>query len=471
MNPISTRSVRKCFLWSCIAACCAFSVNAAEIVLTEPPAAELHCVVMPSAVVDVASGVSGRVETIEVGRGDTVRAGQRVAALESGVEQANLVLAKTRAELETGIHLRRARLAFEERKVKRTDKLHTRKVVSEHEQDEAETDARLAAWQLRQAVDDQYLARLELARAEEVLKRRSVESPIDGVVVERFKWPGEYVEEEPILRVARLDPLWIEVVAPVALHGEVQKNMLAEVMAETEGGKPREARVIVVDPMGDAASGTFRVRLELPNPDHSLLGGVKCKARFPAPARYAPATPDEKVAVAEPAATQPAFVPEPPPPEPAVLQVAPQEPVHVRQNAQKEVPNGFIVLTPPALRDERRELTRALRDAGVNDLLVMGRGPYSGRISLGTYDSRHMAERRRSDLSRLGFEADVVLRTSTISRVQADSGPSVVEEQSGGDKQQRREAALRAGDCPMTGPERLINCVGHQTVTSRDISG
>ena len=156
-------------------------------------------------------------------------------------------------------------------------------------------------------MDDQYLARLELARAEEVLKRRLVESPIDGVVVERFKWPGEYVEEEPILRVARLDPLWIEVVAPVALHGEVQKNMLAEVMAETEGGKPREARVIVVDPMGDAASGTFRVRLELPNPDHSLLGGVKCKARFPKPARYAPVSADEKVAVAEPAATQPAF--------------------------------------------------------------------------------------------------------------------------------------------------------------------
>ncbi|MFB3111528.1 MAG: efflux RND transporter periplasmic adaptor subunit, partial [Gemmatimonadales bacterium] len=30
----------------------------------------------------------------------------------------------------------------------------------------------------------------------------------------------------------------------------------------------------------DSASGTFGVRLELPNPDHSIPGGVHCQIQF-----------------------------------------------------------------------------------------------------------------------------------------------------------------------------------------------
>ena len=40
------------------------------------------------------------------------------------------------------------------------------------------------------------------------------------------------------------------------------------------------ARVTVVDRVVDAASGTFGVRLELPNPDYRLPAGLKCKVRF-----------------------------------------------------------------------------------------------------------------------------------------------------------------------------------------------
>ena len=376
-------------------------VQAADVaVKEETPVQDLHCVVMPSAVADVASGVGGRVKTIQVERGDVVRSGQIVAALESGVEQANLVLAKKRAELKTNIHLRQARLEFEQRKVERTDKLHTQQVVSEHIQDEVETDAILAGWQLRQAIDDQSLAKLELARAQEVLSRRSVESPIDGVVVERFKWPGEYVEDEPILRVARLDPLWIEVVAPVSLYGEVSKNMMAEVVAETENGQPREARVVVVDPMADAASGTFRVRLELPNPDHTMLAGIKCNARFPKPARYAPESPDKKLAASKTADAKPAINVESPVPNRDVIQSTSQESVSVKGTSGR-----YIVLTPPLSSDqERLKLTSRLRDTKINDFQFVGS---LRRISFGVFKSTETAERRKSQLSVLGFETDV----------------------------------------------------------------
>jgi len=390
---------------SCLLAALLPAIASAE----EPQSArELHCVVMPSAVVDVASGVSGRVDAIYVERGDAVRAGQVVAALESGVELANLELAKARAGLEADVRLRQARLAFEERKLDRTDRLRSNRVVSAHEQDEAKTEAVLAQWQLRQAIDDRYLAGLELARAAEMLKRRSVESPIDGVVVDRFKWPGEYVEEEPVLRVARLDPLWVEVVAPVTMHGEVERNMLAEVFIETATAQLHEARVTVIDPMGDAASGTFRVRLELPNPDHRLLGGTKCKARFPTPARYAPETMEDPAREATPAAPWRDIER---PHGAASADLSPADGAAIVVTRGEEKAESYIVATPVlGSAAERRRVVSKLKDAGVRDFHALTKGPFAGRISLGVYNPLHLAEQRRAELAALGFEAEVLAR-------------------------------------------------------------
>lgn len=415
----------KPYLWGCLLALTASAANGADMPPEDPPVSELHCVVMPSAVVDVASGVSGRVDEVNVERGDRVEAGQLVAALDSGVEQANLVLARARAELEADIHLRQVRLDFEERNRQRTERLHSNRVVSARERDEAKTDAVLASWQLRQAIDNQHLAQLELDRAEQVLKRRQVHSPIGGVVVERFKWPGEYVEEDAIVRVARLDPLWVEVVVPVALNGKISKNMLAEVITETDSDQYHEARVTVIDPMGDAASGTFRVRLELPNPDLALFGGVKCKARFPEPARFLP-EPESPVETPHPSVpAEPLPSQDPGAGQQSVsVDATPADEPLPRPLAADQASNGFIVLTPSLdSRDESRALRARLRDAGVRDFLTMGKGPYAGRISLGVYDRQHMAERRVSQLSRLGFETYAVPRQSGEVRLQANVRP------------------------------------------------
>ena len=41
-----------------------------------------------------------------------------------------------------------------------------------------------------------------------------------------------------------------------------------------------EAKVTIVDKVVDAASGTFGVRLEMPNPEHRITPGLKCKVIF-----------------------------------------------------------------------------------------------------------------------------------------------------------------------------------------------
>jgi multidrug efflux pump subunit AcrA (membrane-fusion protein) len=98
--------------------------------------------------------------------------------------------------------------------------------------------------------------------------------------MERLLSPGEFVRGTPIVKLAQIHPLRVEVIAPVALLGKLSQGMTAEVLPESPVGGAHAAKVTVVDRVVDAASGTFGVRLEVPNPNYRLPAGLKCKARF-----------------------------------------------------------------------------------------------------------------------------------------------------------------------------------------------
>ena len=47
-----------------------------------------------------------------------------------------------------------------------------------------------------------------------------------------------------------------------------------------DNGSVYHATVALIDPMGDAGSGTFGVRLTLPNQDQTIPAGRKCRVRL-----------------------------------------------------------------------------------------------------------------------------------------------------------------------------------------------
>lgn len=254
--------------------------NAEPASSTPPLQRELDCIINPSEVADLGSGSPGVIESLRAERGDFIEKDAVVAELESGVEQAAVELASVRAELTTEIDLRQVNADYGERRQSRDEDLFHRKVISASDLDERQTEASVAKLQLQQAVDNQRLARLELRRAEETLKRRTIRSPLTGVVMERFKSVGEYVEEQPVVRVAQLDPLHIEVIAPVELLGKIEQGMPAEVHSDAAGNAVYNATVARVDRVADAASGTFGIRLVLPNPGYQIPAGLRCRLAF-----------------------------------------------------------------------------------------------------------------------------------------------------------------------------------------------
>jgi multidrug efflux pump subunit AcrA (membrane-fusion protein) len=129
-------------------------------------------------------------------------------------------------------------------------------------------------------VEERTIAELEYKRSQEVLKLREITSPLNGYVVDRYKSVGEYVEEQPILTLAQVNPLYVEVIAPVDLYRQIETGMTARVFPEQPIGGELEAVVITVDPVVDAASGTFRVRLELDNSDNQIPAGISCGVAF-----------------------------------------------------------------------------------------------------------------------------------------------------------------------------------------------
>jgi multidrug efflux pump subunit AcrA (membrane-fusion protein) len=216
-----------------------------------------------------------------VDRGDVVQAGTVVAELESSLELNMVTIALARAAQDYNVKSNQVRLDFGERRFVRTDDMFKRSLVPLKELDEAETAKILAVYGLVGANEQKRLADLDLERSQTALALRVVKSPITGVVVERLRHAGALASREhPVVKIARLDPLRVEVFVPMALYGLVTVGQRALVVPEAPLNRPLEARVTVVDKVADAASSTFGVRLEMANPGHRVPGGLKCKVRL-----------------------------------------------------------------------------------------------------------------------------------------------------------------------------------------------
>jgi RND family efflux transporter MFP subunit len=260
---------------SCVAGLC--------LLLVTPLAgwsAELDCVIEPRMTVAVAAAVEAVLETVAVDRGDWVTEGQVLATLESSLERATLAMAQQRVEIESALKASEVRVDYGERKLARTLEVQKEGGFAIREVDEAETSKILADIGVLEARENKRQAELEAARARDALALRTVRSPLTGVVLQRLLHPGEFAKQAPILRLAQIHPLYVEVIAPVALLGRIRVGMRAEVVPEAPVGGVHVAKVTVVDPVVDAASGTFGVRLELPNPEGKLPAGLKCKVRL-----------------------------------------------------------------------------------------------------------------------------------------------------------------------------------------------
>lgn len=253
----------------------AFAAEGKDSTAAPVSAAAHECLIEPMVVLELGSETQGLIDVLEVDRGERVSAGDVVARLKSSVELRRVEQARKRAQMRGEIRAREADLELSSIVLKRSRGLHKKSLVSSQELDEARAQYRVSQAALQQAEDSAGQLELELLQAEALLEQKIVRSPVDGVVVEHSSFPGEYVQDNPIMTIAQLDPLRVEVVLPLSEFGKYRQGDVARVQPEL-GGPAVSAVVDVVDPLLDASSGTFGIRLLLGNADGQLVAGQKC---------------------------------------------------------------------------------------------------------------------------------------------------------------------------------------------------
>jgi len=412
--------------------------------LAGPAAAEdypaVDCIIQPSQVVDLGSPVAGVIHEVLVDRSDYVRRGQPVARIQDRIEVATVELARARAKVDAQLESERINLAYDKKSQRRIDSLYNRKVIAIDNKDDADRDAELSVLRIEQVKDLQTVRNEELERAMELVEQKIIRSPIDGFVVNRYKSQGEFVEDQPILRIAQLDPLNIEAIIPMKYFGMIQLGMLAEVYPEVVASKLHEARVTVVDRVGDAASGTFGVRLEMENPDFKIPAGLKCEVKFlhtserilaearqkiPPPWEAKPEHPEQKI-IAEQPQTEELTPLDPPILEPALV----AEPI-IDYSLGPFTDEQTFLEARDMLQDldltNRRQVMPVMNymvvsiEAGdtslIQEKLVEGNvkdyrqlvEPHNyGRFSLGIYSTRARAGRRVTALEQVDIPAEII---------------------------------------------------------------
>lgn len=245
---------------------------------------KFECLIEPTQSVEIRSPVVGLLDKVHVRRGDRVSKGQVIATLESNAERAAADLARFKSEMSGPQVTAENKIEFSKRKFQRRRDMHADNLMSGQDKDEAESELKLAEAELYLVKENKQLARIEWQQQSSLLNLRTIRSPFNGIVVDQFLYPGEVVEpsadKKPILKLAQIDPLRVHVILPIAQFNKVKPGMAAEITSESPVNGRYTGRIKIVDRLIDAASGTFGLFVELPNPKHEIPAGIKCRADF-----------------------------------------------------------------------------------------------------------------------------------------------------------------------------------------------
>lgn len=214
----------------------------------------------------VSAETSGRIEEIRVDIGDLIAAGTVILTITSTEQRAGL----TRAE--AALAEATATLATESVEYERARNLLAQRFIAQADMDRATL--RLEAARARVASGE---AAVRTAR--EQLSYTEVRAPYAGVVSARMVEPGELVQPGMPL-MAGYDPatLRVELELPQSVAAAVRALRVAHVAVD--GGARYAPDKLVLYPAADPATGTVRVRLELPASAPDLYPGQFVTAQF-----------------------------------------------------------------------------------------------------------------------------------------------------------------------------------------------
>ncbi len=193
--------------------------------------------------VDLVARVSGPIVRLLSEEGRQVKRGELLAQIDDRELAAQLQVAKVRLQ-ET------------EQSYQRVRSLHDSQLLSQEALDQS-----LASYQTAQGEHQRLSLQLDYTR---------ITAPFSGLVVERYIKLAEQVNVgSELFRLSDFDPLLCRIQVPERELRRLHPGQRAELTVEAWGDRRFDARVQLVAPVVEAASGTVRVTLEVDGTDES----------------------------------------------------------------------------------------------------------------------------------------------------------------------------------------------------------
>jgi membrane fusion protein (multidrug efflux system) len=203
-----------------------------------------NCTLEPEKQVDVEAKASGIVLNILVEEGDYVKSGMPLAKIDD--DEALLALREAKLKKENAERVYKSSLDnFKEN------------IISKEEFEDKR-------FQLE-------IATVELERRQLEYEYTTIESPIDGVIVERNSEEGYNIEKDQVaFKIADFDPILARIYIPEKDINKVVEGQMARIASEFLSDIEFMGKVKMVSPVVDPESGTVKVTIEMGD----LLGGA-----------------------------------------------------------------------------------------------------------------------------------------------------------------------------------------------------
>lgn len=233
--------------------------------------------------------VAGNVEAVLVDIGEKVQTDQVVIR----IDRTNFELAVNRASAalataKSAVSLATVRLQHADKEFRRASSLLAEKVIPQGRFDKAEAAYKAARQALATAKDQRNQAEVAVQTAMQHLKDTQIRSPISGVVVERNVEIGQSVAPgAPLLRILDQSTLKADIDLPESDFARIAAGTPAVIQVDAFQGQLFPGKVVLVNPMVDRKTRTFRVRIESPNPTAKLVDGMFVRVQLSAAQRTA----------------------------------------------------------------------------------------------------------------------------------------------------------------------------------------
>ena len=213
----------------------------------------------------VSAQIAGRVLAVLVHAGDTVRAGQPLARIDSTLAASDEARSKASvAAAREAAAAAQAQADLAATTLQRYDLLRQRKSVSPQEYDEVSGRARAAQAQLQAAQSQLTAAQAAASSAATVASYAVVTAPFAGVVTARLADPGALAAPGvPLVALDKSGPLQLQVSVD---ESQIAAVRVGQQLDATLDGLPQpvQSRVAEIVPAADPASHSFLVKLALP---------------------------------------------------------------------------------------------------------------------------------------------------------------------------------------------------------------